>query len=339
MANKNSAETVNTSVMAFNTKKKALALSAYQIMLRIRRIEEGIAERYPEQKMRCPVHLSVGQEAIAVGTCLALEKRDQIVTTHRCHAHYLAKGGDLRAMICELMGRASGCCGGRGGSMHLFDRDAGVLLSLPIVAASIPVGVGAALKMRQRGEDAIVAVFLGDASVEEGVFHESINFASLHGLAVIFICENNEYSVYTPLSQRQPARPLADLGSAHGVRSSIVDGNDVLAVHAACVEAAVRARAGDGPTFLQMNTYRHREHCGPNFDDHLGYRSAEDVKNGLAADPVKMLERALIKAGCLAQREIDGMAAAVAMEFEEAYAYADSAPYPRPESAQQGIYA
>src|SRR5262245_35830673 len=169
------------------------SLRLFREMLRIRLIEEEIAGRYREEKMRCPVHLSTGQEAVAVGVSVGLRRTDQIVSTHRCPAHYLAKGGDLKVMLSELMGKETGCCGGRGGSMHLFDRDAGVLLSLPIVAASIPVGVGAALAMKQRMSDDVSVIYLGDASVEEGVFHESANFAALRGLPAIFVCENNLY--------------------------------------------------------------------------------------------------------------------------------------------------
>src|SRR5580704_14655173 len=176
----------------------------FTAMLRIRLIEEEIAARYAQEKMRCPIHLSIGQEAVAVGVSSVLRRTDQIVTTHRCHAHYLAKGGDLKAMLCELMGREPGCCSGRGGSMHLFDRDAGVLLSLPIVAASIPIGVGAAFAMKRKKQDNVAVIYLGDASVEEGVFHESANFAALRRLPAIFICENNLYSVYTALHDRQP---------------------------------------------------------------------------------------------------------------------------------------
>src|SRR6266568_2568928 len=153
-------------------------LNLYREVLRIRLIEEEIARRYGQEKMRCPVHLSIGQEAVPVGVSSLLRPTDQVVSTHRCHAHYLAKGGDLKAMLCELMGKEPGCCGGRGGSMHLFDTAAGVLLSLPIVAASIPVGVGAAMAIRQAHKDDVAVIYLGDASLEEGVFHESANFAA-----------------------------------------------------------------------------------------------------------------------------------------------------------------
>ena len=175
-------------------------------MLRIRRVEEAIADRYVEQEMRCPTHLCIGQEAIAVGVCDVLERKDKVFSNHRAHGHYLAKGGDLSAMIAELYGRVTGCCGGRGGSMHLIDLDAGVMGTTPIVGGTIPVATGSAWAsaLQKRGE--VTVVFFGEGCFEEGVMHESLNFAALHKLPIVFICENNEFSVYTPLSLRQPQR-------------------------------------------------------------------------------------------------------------------------------------
>lgn len=202
-------------------------LRMYSSMLRLRLVEETIAQRYNEQEMRCPVHLSTGQEAAAVGACTTLTSDDVIVSTHRSHGHYLAKGGSLHAMLGEIYGRATGCCGGRGGSMHLFDEEAGVLSSVPIVGSSIPVGVGAALAFQQRHESHVSMVFLGDAATEEGVFHESMNFASVHNLPVVFFVENNFYSVYTPLKDRQPNRPLSAYANTHTMATATVDGNNV----------------------------------------------------------------------------------------------------------------
>jgi pyruvate dehydrogenase E1 component alpha subunit len=249
----------------------AETLALYRAMLRIRLIEEAIAKRYSEQEMRCPVHLSTGQEATAVGACAALRQDDQIITSHRGHGHYLAKGGDLNAMMAEIYGRATGCCGGRGGSMHLFDDRVGVMASVPIVASFIPLGTGAALSYRNANEDRVCIVFLGDGATEEGAFHESANFAALKSLPVIYFVENNGYSCYTNLEDRQPRRPLVDLGRAYGIPSVYVDGNDVLAVFDTTKEAVARARAGQGPTLIVADTYRWREHCGPNFDNDIGY--------------------------------------------------------------------
>lgn len=322
--------------LAFDT---ALAMRLYREMLRIRVVEEEIAARYGEEKMRCPVHLSIGQEAVPVGLSAVLRKTDQAVSTHRCHAHYLAKGGDLKAMLCEMMGREPGCCGGRGGSMHLFDRSVGMLLSLPIVAASIPVGVGAAMAMKQRGEDNVAVIYLGDASVEEGVFHESANFAAVRKLPAVFVCENNLYSVYTPLKDRQPPRSIVDLARGHGLRALHVDGNDALAVHGAGVDLVAGARAGAGPSFLLADTYRWREHCGPNYDNELGYRTIAEFESWKARDPIAMLERELLAKGVLDGAKSQVIHRELAAEVEAAFAFAEAAPFPAPETASRGLYA
>ena len=314
-----------------------LTLQLYGEMLRIRMIEEEIATRYPQEKMRCPVHLSIGQEAVAVGASSVLRSTDQIVTTHRCHAHYLAKGGDLKAMLCELMGREPGCCSGRGGSMHLFDLDAGVLLSLPIVAASIPIGVGAAFAMKRKKQDNVAVIYLGDASVEEGVFHESANFAALHRLPAIFLCENNLYSVYTPLRERQPGRPIIELARGHGLETQLIDGNDVFAVRDATATAVARARAGKGPSFIQADTYRWREHCGPNYDNTLGYRTPQEFEDWKDRDPLLELRR---RAGAtLSDASAKDMEQTIAEEIAAAFAFAEAAPFPDPGTIGKFIYA
>jgi pyruvate dehydrogenase E1 component alpha subunit len=314
-------------------------VQAYRDMLRIRLVEEEIAARYGQEKMRCPVHLSIGQEAVSVGVSRTLRAQDQVVSTHRCHAHYLAKGGDLVAMLGELMGKEIGCCGGRGGSMHLFDSKAGVLLSLPIVAASIPVGVGAALAIQQRGKADVAVIYIGDASLEEGAYHESANFAALHALPAIFVCENNLYSVYTPLRERQPARPLLELGRAHGMPAEAVDGNDVEAVMRVTAAAVERARKGGGPSFIQADTYRWREHCGPNFDNHIGYRTEAEFQEWSARDPLARLQRKLAAAGRLQSADESRMRQEIGAEIAAAFKAAEEAPAPSPDSIAARIYA
>ena len=316
-----------------------LGLRLFREMLRIRMIEEEIAARYSQEKMRCPVHLSIGQEAVPVGISAVLRKTDQVVSTHRCHAHYLAKGGDLKAMLCEMMGREAGCCHGRGGSMHLFDTSVGMLLSLPIVAASIPVGVGAAMAMKQRGEDNVAVIYLGDASVEEGVFHESANFAAVQKLPAIFVCENNLYSVYTALRDRQPPRPITELARGHGLHSVQIDGNDTFAIYNSAVELVARTRSGAGPCFILADTYRWREHCGPNYDNTAGYRTVEEFETWKKRDPIAALTKELEAHGSLDAKKRDAMAAEIANEINNAFAFAEAAPFPKPESAARGLYA
>lgn len=308
-------------------------------MLYIRLVEETMAARYPEQEMRCPVHLSVGQEAAAVGVCQALRVEDKVFSTHRCHAHYLAKGGDLNAMIAEIYGKEPGCLGGRGGSMHLTDPSKGMIVSVPIVGSSIPLAVGSALADRLDRSDRISATFFGEASTEEGVFHESANFASLNKLPVLFVCENNLYSVYTPLRRRQPDRPLVDLAKAHALRAMHADGNDVEAVLAVTQEAVEHARSGKGPVFLVLDTYRWLEHCGPNFDNDLGYRTEAELLEWKKRDPLEILKARLAAAGGFDSATYKSMEADLQRTVDAAFEFAKAAPLPQPSQASEFVYA
>jgi pyruvate dehydrogenase E1 component alpha subunit len=311
-------------------------------MLRIRRIEEAVARRYGEQRMRCPVHLSIGQEAAAVGACSVLRPTDQIVSTHRCHGHYLAKGGDLHAMIAELYGKVTGCCGGRGGSMHLFDPDAGVLASVPIVGSNVPLGVGAALAAKQRKRPDVAVAFFGDGAFEEGAVHEAANFAGCQRLPMVFVLENNLYSVYTPLDQRQPARdgdPMAGFAKVHGLFSEHIDGNDVVAVHEAMGRAVVRARRGDGPSLLVVDTYRFLEHCGASDDDHLGYRPVGELAAWMDRCPIERMRNELRLADELDADTERAFESAIAAEIDDAFAAADAAPYPAAHTAMEAVHA
>jgi TPP-dependent pyruvate/acetoin dehydrogenase alpha subunit len=312
-----------------------MTMALFSAMLRIRMVEEEIARRYPEQQMRCPVHLSIGQEAPAAALGLALRREDQALSTHRSHAHYLGKGGDLNGMIAELYGKASGCCGGRGGSMHLSDPAAGFMASTAIVGNSIPLGVGVALAQQLQGLAAISCVFLGDGATEEGVFYEAANFAALKRLPVLFVCENNLYSVYSPVSKRQPAsRSLCTLAQSLGLAAQQVDGNDALAVLDAASSAVAAVRAGNGPMFLECMTYRWREHCGPAFDDDLGYRPQGELAAWQQRDPLLLLAQRLQ----LTEQQIAACRAPIAAEIDTAFALALAAPLPDEASVFDGIY-
>jgi TPP-dependent pyruvate/acetoin dehydrogenase alpha subunit len=309
-------------------------------MLRIRLVEEKIAELYPEQQMRCPVHLSVGQEAVAVGVCAAVEPDDYALSTHRSHAHYLAKGGDLKAMLAELYGRVTGCCQGKGGSMHLIDRSAGFLGAVPIVGSTIPIGVGAAFGSFLRKERRVTIVFLGDGATEEGVFHEAVNFAVLKRLPVVFACENNFFSVYSSLDVRQPPRrEIHDLARGYGLESRHGDGNDVEAVFDLAKAAVEQARSGRGPVFLEFKTYRWREHCGPHYDNHVGYRSEQEFEEWKARCPVAGLKQRLLEQGLITRQDLDGIEAALTEEVEQAVAFAKASPFPEPQLLQEHLYA
>ena len=230
---------------------KKIAQSLLHGMQRIRLVEEKIAELYPEQEMRCPVHLCIGQEAIPVGVCANLKKTDTILGNHRSHGHYLAKGGDLKTMMAEIYGKATGCSGGKGGSMHLVDLSVNVLGTTPIVGSIIPIAVGAAFASSLKNENNVTLVFLGRAASEEGVFFESLNFAALKKLPIVFISEDNFFSVYSPLADRQPpARDNASIAQALGISSAKEDGNDIQEVSRLAGEAIDQVRAGNGPYFL-----------------------------------------------------------------------------------------
>lgn len=302
-------------------------------MLRIRRIEEAIAARYAEGEMRCPVHFCVGQEAVPAAICTQLAPEDRVFSGHRSHGHYLAKGGDLVAMLAELYGRATGCARGRGGSQHLIDLDAGFVASAPILAGTIPIAVGSALSSSWRGASAISAVFFGDGATEEGAFHESLNFAAARRLPVLFVCENNLYSVHSKMDGRQPAgRRIADMAAAYAMPALHADGNDAAAVWRAGAAAIAHVRAGKGPFFLEFATYRWLEHCGPNPDDSLGYRPAAEVDAWRGRCPIEDLRRKGVPGGAR-ERALE---AQVTAEIEAAFALARAAPFP--DAADLGAY-
>lgn len=319
--------------------KAATPLQLLHAMRRIRCVEETIAARYSEGTMRCPVHLSIGQEGPAAAVGAALRPDDYAVSGHRAHAHYLAKGGDLPAMIAEIYGKVTGCARGKGGSMHLVDESAGFMGSTAIVAGTVPVGVGLAYGIKLQGTDRVSCIFLGDAVAETGVFFESLSFAVLKKLPTLFVCENNLYSVYSPLRVRQPAnRPIHSLAAAMGANARYCDGNDVRASHAMTVEAVRAIRAGEGPQFLEFSTYRWREHCGPMYDNDIGYRTEAEFLEWKAKDPILRLEGALLDERVLTSGEIDAMQSEIDREVAAAFDFAQNSPFPEPSEAFSDLY-
>jgi len=297
-------------------------------------VEEEIAKRYPQQQMRCPVHLSIGQEAAAVGVCAALQPTDWAFSGHRNHAHYLAKGGNLKSMLAEIYGKATGCCGGRGGSMHLTDLAAGFIAATPIVGSTVPIAVGAALTAQREGSGRVVVVFLGDGAMEAGVVHESLNFAALKKLPILFSCENNLYSVYSPIEVRQPThRSLSDLAAGHGVKTITADGNDVQDIYSKALAAVHDLRHAAGPVFMELPTYRWLEHCGPYYDNHIGYRSEAEFREWQKRDPLAVSAQEL--SGMLDPAEID----CISDEIEAAFSAAIRDPFPDAASASLNVYA
>lgn len=309
-------------------------------MMRIRSTEEAIADRYAEGKMRCPTHLSIGQEAVAAAVGAALDRTDLAVSGHRAHAHYLAKGGSLRRMIAELYGKATGCARGKGGSMHLVDEEAGFMGSTAIVGGTVPIGVGLAYAAKVRGTGQVTCVFMGDAVAETGVFFESVNFAVLKKLPVLFICENNLYSVYTPLHRRQPeGRRIHEMVAALGIRAEHGDGNDAVAVHAAVAAGVVDVRNAGGPRFYEFATYRWREHCGPLYDNDLGYRTLAEYEQWKTRDPIPLLTEMLLARNALTRADVAAMQAKIDAEVTDAFDFAERSPFPRPEEAFAHEYA
>ncbi|MFM7519936.1 MAG: thiamine pyrophosphate-dependent dehydrogenase E1 component subunit alpha [Planctomycetota bacterium] len=306
---------------------------------RLRRLEEAIAERYPEGRMRCPVHLSIGQEAVSAAVGLALHPDDLAVSGHRAHTHYLAKGGSMPRLVAEIYGKRSGCSRGKGGSMHLIDEAAGFKGSTAIVGGTIPVGTGLGLSLATRGSPQVACVFFGDAAVEEGVFFESVNFAAVRKLPVLYLCENNFYSVYSPLRVRQPeGRRIHEMVAGLGLSAAYGDGNDPELVYQMTGDALESIRSGAGPVFLEFTTYRYREHCGPNFDNDLGYRTEAEFLERRSADPVETYEMRLLESGVVTRESLATMDAAIAAEVADAFAFAEASPFPDRSEAFSDLY-
>jgi TPP-dependent pyruvate/acetoin dehydrogenase alpha subunit len=319
--------------------EKELSCSLLYDMLRIRLIEEGIAGLYPEQEMRCPVHLCIGQEAIPVGVCSNLTGEDIVMGNHRSHGHYLAKGGDLNAMMAEIYGKSTGCSKGMGGSMHLIDLSVNFLGTTPIVASIIPVAVGTAFASWLNNEKRVTVIFLGRGATEEGVFTESLNFAALKKLPIVFISEDNFFSVYSPLSERQPSeRDNVAIAKGFGIPGCRGNGNNIQSVYELAQRAVNHARGGQGPYFLELETYRWREHCGPNFDNDIGYRSETDYLQWKKRCPVETLEGLLIEKELLSRDQVDQMRKEILQEFEEAINFAKTSPFPNPEEINKNLY-
>ena len=308
-------------------------------MLRIRRVEETLADLYPSQEMRTPTHFSIGQEAVAVGVCAALRRDDVVYSGHRCHAHYLAKGGDLESMVAELYGRETGCARGRGGSVHLNDPEAGIIAASAILGQTMAVAVGTALAFSMDGRDQVAASFFGDGTVEEGIFHETLNFAVMRRAPVLFVCENNGFSTHARLAVRQPATvSIHARAASYGMPARLVDGNDVFAVHAAAREAVAHARGGAGPFFLECTTYRWREHVGPQWDYDKGYRTKAEVDAWIARCPIRRASERLLSEGGSTPERIAAMGRASQIEVDEAVGAARAAAFPAVEDLTLGTY-
>lgn len=307
-------------------------------MLLIRYCEERIAQRVTEGKIHTPCHLYIGEEASAVGVCSSLNDTDFVFSNHRSHGHFLAKGGSVRQLFAEVYCKASGCSGGRGGSMHLCDPSKGLLGSSSIVAGSLGIGLGPALRSKILGEKVISVIFHGDCVPEEGIWHESLNFAAVKKLPVVYICENNLYAASSPLEERRVYDNIADIASDYGVHSQVVDGNDIFAVNNAAVECIMRARNGEGPQLIENRTYRWLGHVGPHDDIDVGLRSYQELQYWKKRCPIKNLEDKLIKERICCSQEINSLHEKVQFQIDDAESYALDSPYPDANSVLANVY-
>ena len=313
-------------------------IGLYRSMLRIRMIQETIESRYHEDEMKTPIHLVIGQEATSVGVCAALHNTDQVYSSHRTQGNYLAKGGSLKAMMSELYCRANGCAGSRGGSMHLLDKSVGYAGSSAIVGGSVPIATGAAFSARYLKKDQVNVVFFGDAAVEEGAVWESMNFAALKSLPVIYVCENNFYSVCSSLEVRQPKVDIYKKAEAFGLNSCRVDGTQVLHVYEAAREAVARARSGGGPSFIESIAYRWRGHGGAGDDSASGYRDPEEVKAWQELCPIENLHQELVKQKLFDETRNNSFKNEIQKEIEEAFEHAINSPNPEKKDLTTHVY-
>jgi acetoin:2,6-dichlorophenolindophenol oxidoreductase subunit alpha len=309
---------------------------AYLTMQRIRAFEAKAMELFAEKYIRGSVHPYTGQEAIAVGVCSALRGTDYITSTHRGHGHCIAKGLELRPMMAEITGRVTGYCKGRGGSMHITAMRHGMLGADAIVAGSLAMAVGAAYGLRLQGKDAVVVSFFGDGAAQQGIFHEAANLASILDAPVVFVCENNQWAISTPISCAIRIDNIAERAAGYGFPGVVVDGNDLLAVRAAAEQAVERARAGDGPTLIEAKTYRITPHSAATPMDN---RDPAELAHWREQDPIGRLGRKLVDEGGATEQRLDELAEQARAEVEDAAAYALDSPYPDPSEAVEDVYA
>lgn len=321
--------------------EQELGQRLYRMMVRIRCLEESLVKPILSRKIHTPCHLYSGQEAVAVGVCSALSIDDYVFGNHRSHGHFLAKGGSMKALIAEIYSRETGCSRGRGGSMHLIDPLVGMLGSAPIVAGTISLAVGAALAASIRNDGRVSVSFFGDGATGEGVLYESMNFASLKRLPIIFVCENNLYATHMPIKECRVDIPIRTIAEPFGIESHSVDGNDVLAVYDVSMQAVQSCRSGKGPVFLEFLTYRYRGHVGP--DDniqglHTDIRPREELDRWLDQDPIQRLEFYLERQGLMDSDTRETIKNQAIVEVREALSFAQGSPSPAGEDLERYVF-
>lgn len=309
-------------------------LRMYEKMLEIRRFEEAIADLYYKGLVPSSAHLYIGQEAVAVGVCQALREGDLVITTHRGHAHNIAMGVPMDKVAAEILGRAYGTCGGRGGSMRVSSPEHGVVYACPIVGSNIPIAAGMGWAIRMRGEDRVVACFFGDGAANIGAFHEGLNLASVWKSPVVYVCENNLYALSVRTARVTSVESIAERVAAYNIPGVVVDGNDVVAVYEEAVKAVERARRGGGPTLMECRTYRWLGHHAG--DPGTAYRAREEVEEWKARCPIKRVRESLMDMGL--SEDVERIEAEVSKRVEEAVEKALNSPYPSPETLMDYVY-
>ena len=310
-------------------------IEMYRRMLEIRHFEEKVYDLYGQNLVPGTIHLYAGQEAVAVGVCANLRREDYITSTHRGHGHCIAKGAHLNKVMAEILGKKTGYCEGKGGSMHIADFSVGTLGATAVVGAGIPIAAGAGLSIKLRKTDQVVVCFFGEGASNQGTFHEGINMAAIWNLPVVFVCENNLYAMGTRQSRVMAIENVADRAAGYGIPGVVVDGNDVMAVYEATHEAVKRARGGGGPTLIECKTYRHKGHS--RFDP-ATYRPKEEVEEWLKRDPIKRFRARLLETKTLTAEEADEIEQEVVAAVEDAVKFALESPYPAPEQALEQVY-
>ncbi len=312
----------------------------YLRMCRIRYFEEAVIEIHSSGELIGPAHPYIGEEAVAVGACAALEDHDRIAGNHRSHGHPIAKGGDVKKAMAEILGKTGGFCKGKGGSMHLADFSIGILGESGIVASSVPIATGAALASKLSKQDFVSLVFFGDGASNQGACHESMNMAALWDLPVIFMCENNGYAITTSYKNSVSVDHVSDRASAYGMPGVLVDGQDAIAVWEATNEAVLRARAGEGPTLIEAMTYRYEDHSlGLDRIRKTEYRTQGEVEEAMKRDPLTIHRAAMTSHGFATAEECDRIEAKVKLEIEEAVEFARNSPFPEPDDLYDDMWA
>lgn len=314
-------------------------IELYRVMLKIRLAEQKVIEVYPTDKIQSPVHLSIGQEAVSAGTCLALRKTDRIYGTYRGHGIYIAKGGDLGRMFAELYGKDTGCARGKGGSMHLVAPEVGLMGCSAVVASTIPVATGDALASDLQGRARVVLAFFGDGAVDEGVFYESVNFAVLKNLPILFVCENNGYAIHSKVRDRHVQTELWRLCEGLGLAGRRLDGDDVGLVYESVGKAVEAIRGGGPPQFLEFMTYRWHEHVGPGVDYVEAYRVPDERHRATASDPLDRTRAELVKKRGVSLVRLAEWEATAREELESAVRFAECSPFPSPNQLFADLFA